>query len=94
MYDREPLECHHRVDVKIDTYCCSLGQYVANLRFEVEVESSVSEMDMSWFVCASSTPEAAKKRFPWKQGGSRFEGKNEFTLPKKENCFPQFSSSR
>ena len=31
--------------VKIDTQCCSFGQYVANLGFELGVESSAAELE-------------------------------------------------
>ena len=37
--DREAISYRSVIDIKIDTYCCSLGQDVANLRFEREQKS-------------------------------------------------------
>jgi hypothetical protein len=55
-------ECHH---VKIDTHCFGFREDVADLRFELGVNSSAAEAELVLVVCcACSTPEAAKKRFP------------------------------
>jgi hypothetical protein len=48
------VKLQERRNLKVYTHCCSIGEDVANIRFELGVEISAAEMERVLVICCPS----------------------------------------